>query len=111
MGEKFGKSRVVKTSDGSVRYVFDGKLHNWEGPALIPEGNMRKREYYLYGILFSELSLKICPTWRVIWSYHPSNENFINPVKSYDEMKLVIKSLEDELRDIQEQIHQFNSLN
>tara|TARA_R110000744_G_scaffold222550_1_gene341426 strand:+ start:206 stop:424 length:219 start_codon:yes stop_codon:yes gene_type:complete len=46
-----------------------------------------------------------------LWSYHPANENFINPVKSYDEMKLVIKSLEDELRDIQEQIHQFNSLN
>ena len=46
-----------------------------------------------------------------LWSYHPSNENFINPVKSYDEMKLVIKKLEDELRDIEEQIHQFNSLN
>ena len=58
MGEKFEKSRVVKTSDGSIRYVFDGKLHNWEGPALIPEGNMRKREYYLYGILFSELDWK-----------------------------------------------------
>ena len=27
--------------------MFNGKLHNWEGPALIPEGNMRKREYYL----------------------------------------------------------------
>ena len=46
-----------------------------------------------------------------LWSYHPANKNFINPVKSYDEMKLAIKALEDELRDIQEQIHQFNSLN
>jgi hypothetical protein len=58
MDDKFEKGRKVKTSDGSVRYVFDGKLHNWEGPALIPEGNMRKREYYLYGIKFSEIEWK-----------------------------------------------------
>ena len=30
--------------DGTVRYVKDGKLHNWDGPALIhPDG---KEEFY-----------------------------------------------------------------
>lgn len=58
MEKKFEKGRKVKTSDGSIRHVFDGKLHNWEGPALIPEGNMRKREYYLNGIKMSEPEYK-----------------------------------------------------
>ena len=58
MEEKFEKGRKVRTSDGSIRYVFDGKLHNWEGPDLIPEGNMRKREYYLNGIKMSEAEYK-----------------------------------------------------
>ena len=50
MEEKFEKGRKVRTKDETIMYVFDGKLHNWDGPALIPEGNERKREYYLYGI-------------------------------------------------------------
>ena len=49
-GQKFPQSRRLKKADGTVAYVWDGKLHNWEGPALIPEGNERKAEYYLYGI-------------------------------------------------------------
>jgi hypothetical protein len=40
------KSKKITTSDGTIMYTFDGKLHNWEGPALIPEGNNKKREYY-----------------------------------------------------------------
>ena len=43
-------SQKLKKKDGTVAYVWDGKLHNWEGPALIPEGNTRKAEYYLYGV-------------------------------------------------------------
>jgi hypothetical protein len=39
-------------------YTFDGKLHNWEGPALIPEGIKRKREYYLNGIKMTEAQWK-----------------------------------------------------
>jgi hypothetical protein len=35
-------------------YMFDGKLHNWEGPALIPQGENRKREYYLNGIKMTQ---------------------------------------------------------
>ena len=59
----FAKARkLVKPEDGTIAYVvtIDGvsKLHNWDGPALIPEGNMKKREYYLYGIQYSEAGHK-----------------------------------------------------
>ena len=46
----FPQSRKLKKADGTIAYVWDGKLHNWEGHALIPEGNERKGEYHLYGI-------------------------------------------------------------
>tara|TARA_R110000787_G_scaffold272659_1_gene380168 strand:+ start:1185 stop:1424 length:240 start_codon:yes stop_codon:yes gene_type:complete len=58
MVNKEFKSRKITTSDGTIMYMFDGKLHNWEGPALIPEGNNRKREYYLNGIKMSEPEYK-----------------------------------------------------
>tara|TARA_R110000796_G_scaffold116390_3_gene228897 strand:- start:830 stop:1069 length:240 start_codon:yes stop_codon:yes gene_type:complete len=58
MKSKEFKSRKITTSDGTIMYMFDGKLHNWEGPALIPEGNNRKREYYLNGIKMSESEYK-----------------------------------------------------
>lgn len=51
---KYQPSRKLKTADGTIMYMFDGKLHNWDGPALIPEGNMRLREYYLNGIKYTE---------------------------------------------------------
>jgi hypothetical protein len=42
--------------DGTVRYVKDGKLHNWDGPALItPEG---REEYYINGTQHSKDSHK-----------------------------------------------------
>jgi hypothetical protein len=56
--EKYQPSRKVTTADGTIMYTFDGKLHNWEGPALIPEGNKRKREYYLNGIKMTEAQWK-----------------------------------------------------
>jgi len=52
--ESFPKTKRLKTPDGTIAYYWDNKLHNWEGPALIPEGNNRRREYYLYGILKTE---------------------------------------------------------
>jgi hypothetical protein len=52
--KKYQPSKKIKTADGTEMYMFDGKLHNWEGPALIPEGNTRKREYYLNGIQYTE---------------------------------------------------------
>jgi hypothetical protein len=41
------KTKKYTSTDGTVRYMKDGKLHNWEGPALItPEG---KKEYFING--------------------------------------------------------------
>ena len=40
----------TRTPDGTVLHHWDGKLHNWDGPALLPEGNKKKAEYYLYGM-------------------------------------------------------------
>ena len=56
--QKYEPSRKITTADGTIMYTFDGKLHNWEGPALIPEGNKRKREYYLNGIKMTEAQWK-----------------------------------------------------
>jgi hypothetical protein len=56
--KEFKPSRKITTSDGTIMYMFDGKLHNWEGPARIPEGNNRKREYFLNGIQYSEAEWK-----------------------------------------------------
>jgi hypothetical protein len=42
--------RKMKTGDKTIIYYLDGKMHNWEGPALIPQGNKRLAEYYLFGI-------------------------------------------------------------
>ena len=50
-GQEYPKSRKLKKVDGTIAYIWDGKLHNWDGPAYIPEGNNRKAEYYLYGML------------------------------------------------------------
>ena len=52
--EKFPQSKRHKSPDGTIRHIWDGKLHNWGGPALIPEGNNKQREYYLYGIQYTE---------------------------------------------------------
>jgi len=58
MEPKNEKSRKITTVDGTIMYTFGGKLHNWDGPALIPQGNNRKREYYLNGIKMSETQWK-----------------------------------------------------
>ena len=52
--EKYQPSRKITTADKTVMYMFDGKLHNWEGPALLPQGDNRKREYYINGIKMSQ---------------------------------------------------------
>ena len=52
--QKYQPSRKITTADGTVMFMFDGKLHNWEGPAVIPQGNNRLREYYLNGIKYTE---------------------------------------------------------
>ena len=58
MSKKFEASRKLTKADGTIAYIWEGKFHNWEGPALIPEGNLRKREYYIHGIQYSEEKYK-----------------------------------------------------
>jgi hypothetical protein len=52
------ETQRIKTADGTVaHYVsIDGvkKMHNWDGAALIPQGNKRAAEYYLFGIKYSK---------------------------------------------------------
>ena len=39
--------KSFKSPDGTIRYMKDGKLHNWEGPAVVhPDG---KEEYFING--------------------------------------------------------------
>ena len=52
--EKWPEPRRIKTPDGTILHTWDGKLHNWDGPALLPQGVKRLREYYLYGIFHTE---------------------------------------------------------
>jgi hypothetical protein len=54
MSKKFEASKKLTKADGTIAYVWEGKFHNWEGPALIPGGDNRKREYYIHGIQYSE---------------------------------------------------------
>jgi hypothetical protein len=58
MEKQFEKGKTIKTADGTTMVMFDGKLHNWDGPALIPGGDNRKREYYLNGIKYTEAQWK-----------------------------------------------------
>jgi hypothetical protein len=58
MSKKFEASRKLTKADGTIAYIWENKFHNWEGPALIPEGDNRKREYYIHGIKYSEEAWK-----------------------------------------------------
>ena len=50
-GQEYPKSKkLIKPEDGTIAYTWDGKLHNWDGPALLPEGKRKNAEYYLYGM-------------------------------------------------------------
>ena len=47
--------RKITTPDGSiVRYSLDNKMHYWSGPAYIPQGNLKKAEYWIYGIQYTK---------------------------------------------------------
>jgi hypothetical protein len=48
--------KCVKSPDGTIRYIKDGKLHNPDGPALIyPNG---KEEYHVNGFKYSKENFK-----------------------------------------------------
>ena len=36
-----------------------------------------------------------------VWQYHPSNPDFLNPIKVYDELKKSISNLENNLEDLE----------
>jgi hypothetical protein len=48
------ETKKLKTQDGSIVYYWEGKMHNWDGPAYIPQGNKRAAEYWLFGIKYSK---------------------------------------------------------
>lgn len=46
------QTKRYKSTDGIIRYLKDGKLHNWDGPAVIhPDG---KEEYFINGSSFTQ---------------------------------------------------------
>lgn len=45
--------KVVKL-DKTIAFIWENKLHNWQGPALIPQGDKKKAEYYINGIKYSK---------------------------------------------------------
>ena len=52
------ETQRIKTSDGTVAHYIEisgvNKMHNWDGAALLPQGNKREAEYYLFGIKMSK---------------------------------------------------------
>jgi hypothetical protein len=48
------ETKKLKTQDGSIVYYWEGKMHNWDGPAYIPQGNKRAAEYWLFGMKYSK---------------------------------------------------------
>jgi hypothetical protein len=57
MKETLETQKLVQ-ADGTVAYYVRvngvNKMHNWDGAALIPQGNKRQAEYYLFGIKYSK---------------------------------------------------------
>ena len=49
----------IRTKDNSLVYSIEvegvNKMHNWDGPAYIPQGNKRAAEYWLFGFKYSKL--------------------------------------------------------
>lgn len=50
------QTKRFKSPDGTIRYIKDGKLHNYEGPALITSEG--KKEYYINGKNYDEIEYK-----------------------------------------------------
>lgn len=46
-----------------------------------------------------------------LWRYHPGNENFVNPIKEYDEVKNKIDKLEKDMSEIELKILHLKSTN
>lgn len=46
-----------------------------------------------------------------IWRYHPSNENFVNPIKEYDDITTQIDKIEKRVSEIELSILHLQSAN
>lgn len=46
-----------------------------------------------------------------LWRYHPGNENFVNPIKEFDEVKNKIDKLEKDMSEIELKIMHLKSTN
>ena len=46
-----------------------------------------------------------------LWRYHPGNENFVNPIKEFDEVKDKIDKLEKDMSEIELKIMHLKSTN
>lgn len=44
------ETKRLRQADGTIAYYALNKLHNIDGPALVPQGDEKKAEYYLFGI-------------------------------------------------------------
>jgi hypothetical protein len=50
----YPKSKKIKTADGTIVHTWDGKMHNFDGPAYIPQGDTKRAEYYIFGIKYTK---------------------------------------------------------
>ena len=52
------ETKKLVTAEGTIVYYLNingvNKLHNIDGPALIPTGNKRASEYYIFGIKYTK---------------------------------------------------------
>ena len=56
MKEQLGanmETKRMRTTDGTIMYHFNGKLHSEEGPAVIPVNG--KPEYYIFGNKYTKV--------------------------------------------------------
>lgn len=58
-----------------------------------------------------EQLLASCEYMDELWQYHPGNEDFINPIKEYDDLKIVIEKLEAQIDSIESKIKHLKSMN
>jgi len=53
LGKPWPREKRFTSGDGTRYVTWGNKLHSWDEPALIPEGDSKRAEYYLYGIQYS----------------------------------------------------------